>query len=219
MDGSVKNIMTGNPIVVRPETPLMNAANLLAEKNFRGLPVVDDANRAVGILTEYDLIIHGSSLHLPTFIKIMQEIDLYRTDASLVSDDLRKIVNFTVGDAMNREPFTLLDSAPIEEAAKVFSEHHKINPILIVDTQGKLVGVVSRHDLVKLFGSYNIQFKDEQKERAVDVSVNKFFRGFDRKFVVVSRFRTQTWLMFSAMFFVIGFVVAFALIMRINLDL
>jgi len=208
--------MTRRPVAVHPETPLADAANLMVEKDFRGLPVIDEKETVVGILTEYDLIIKGSSLHLPTFIKIMKEIDMYRKDASLVSDEFKAILNLTVGDAMNKEPFTLLDTSTVDDVAKVFTEHHKVNPILVVDTENKLVGIVSRRDILKTFGSSSIRFKDETGERKVDVNVNKFLRGFERKFIVVSRFRTRTWLLFSAMFFLVGFLVAFALIVRIN---
>jgi CBS-domain-containing membrane protein len=110
----------------------------------------------------------------------------------------------------------VLDTASIDDVAKVFSEHHKVNPLLVVDTGNKIVGIVSRRDILKTFGKYSIKFKDELGERNVDVNVNKFLRGFERKFIVVSRFRTKTWLLFSAMFFLIGFFVAFALIIRIN---
>jgi CBS domain-containing protein len=217
MSASVKDIMTPSPIAVRPDSPLMAAANLLVAKDFRGLPVTDAEGRVLGILTEYDLIIKGSSLHLPTFIKLMQEIDLYGHDASLISDEMKQIMEMKVQDAMNQEPFTMLDSASVEEVAKTFAEHHKINPLLVVDTQNKLVGIVSRRDLIKTYGNYSIRFADEHtKERKVDVNVNKFLKGFERRFIIVSRFRTRTWVLFSAMFFLIGFLVAFALIVRIN---
>ncbi len=217
MSMTVRDIMTASPISVRPDTHLMNAANILVAKDFRGVPVADEFGKVRGILTEYDLIIKGSSLHLPTFIKLMKEMDMYRHDASLISDEMKQLMEMKVQDAMNAEPFTVLDTASVDDVAKIFSEHHKINPLLVVDTQNKLVGVVSRRDLIKTFGNYSIRFEDARpKERAVDVNVNKFIRGFERKFIVVSRFRTRTWILFSAMFFLIGFLVAFALIVRIN---
>ena len=218
MTASVKDIMTASPISVRPDAPLMNAANILVAKDFRGVPVADEFGKVRGILTEYDLIIKGSSLHLPTFIKLMKEIDMYGHDASLISDEMKQLMGMKVQDAMNQEPFTVLDSASVDEVAKIFSEHHKINPLLVVDTQNKLVGVVSRRDLIKTFGNYSIRFQDEYtKERQVDVNVNRFLKGFERRFIIVSPFRTRTWILFSAMFFLIGFLVAFALIVRINI--
>lgn len=217
MSQSVRDVMTVAPISVRPDAHLMNAANILVAKDFRGIPVTDEYGKVMGVLTEYDLIIKGSSLHLPTFIKLMREIDMYKHDASLISDDMKQLMEMKVQDAMNSEPFTILDTASVDDVAKIFSEHHKINPLLVVNNQNKLVGVVSRRDLIKTFGNYSIRFADEQtKERKVDVNVNKFLQGFERKFIVVSRFRTRTWILFSAMFFLIGFLVAFALIVRIN---
>ena len=209
--------MTREPITVRPDTLFLDAANLLVAKGFSGFPVVDTKGRVAGILTEYDLIIKGSSFHLPTFIKLLQEIELYKKDAKSIGEELKRLTGLTVKDVMNPEPFTVLDTVSIDDIAKAFSEHHKINPIIVVDAQGKLVGVVSRRDLIKLFGNSSVLYSDEHALRPLDVSMNKFVGGFTRKFVVISRFRTQTWLFFSFVFFLIGFIIAFALIVRINL--
>jgi CBS domain-containing protein len=216
MKATVKEVMSTDVVAVRPETPLLEATKIMLEKDFRGLPVIREDKTLVGILTEYDLILKGSSIHLPTFIKMLQEIDLYKKDEKLIAGDLQKIFNMKVEDAMNREPLSLLDTAPLEEATKVFTEHHKINPILVVNTENKLTGVLSRHDMLKMFGTYNVRFKDERAIRQMDKDVNAFLRNFEKRFMIVSRFRTQTWLLFSAMFFLIGFLVAFALIIRIN---
>ena len=217
MENSIKKIMTSPAVSVRPDTPLMQAANLLISKGYSGLPVVDPENHVIGILTEYDLIIKGSSLHLPTFIKILKEIDLYGKDALAINKDLKQLMAMKTSDAMNVEPMTILNSASIDEVAKIFSEHHKVNPLVVVDTENTLVGIVSRRDLVRLFGTYTIHHHDERADRPVDVSVNSFLKRFDNTFIVVSRFRTKTWLLFSALFFVIGFVTAFALIVRVRL--
>lgn len=125
----------------------------MLEGGFGGLPVVNKDSVVVGILTDYDLTIKGSALHLPTFLKLLKEFEIYKKDSSLIKDDLEKILKMSVADAMNEEPLVLQEGASIEEAVKTFGEHHRVNPIPIVDKDNKLVGILSRRDIIKLFGS------------------------------------------------------------------
>ena len=75
---SVTDVMEKNVISVHPETPLIDAAKVLAEHKFDGVPVVDANNTLVGILTEYDLVSQGSAIHLPTFQMILQNIRVFK---------------------------------------------------------------------------------------------------------------------------------------------
>ena len=53
---TLKDIMTRNVVSVKPDTPIIQALRLLAEYDISGLPVVDDDNNIVGILTEKDVL-------------------------------------------------------------------------------------------------------------------------------------------------------------------
>lgn len=61
----VQNMMTKRVVTVTPQTPLVEAAELMAEHKFGGLPVVDDNNYVVGVITETDLF--------RTFVEVMRE--------------------------------------------------------------------------------------------------------------------------------------------------
>src|SRR3989338_10696788 len=112
---TAKDLMTKKVISVNPDTLLVEAINMVFKYNFNGLPVVDNANRLVGILTEYDLVIKGSSIHLPTLIKLFSELDLYKKDKGLIKNDLEKIFKAKVSEAMNADPLTLQETATLEE--------------------------------------------------------------------------------------------------------
>lgn len=212
---TVNDLMTKEVISVHPETPLIEAANTLLKYSFSGLPVIDENNVLVGIITDYDLIIKGSSVHLPTFIKLLSQLDIYKKDQGLIKDDLKKIFEMKVKDVMNPDPFVLLDNAPIEEAFAAFREHHKINPILVVDREKKIIGVLSRYDLNKLFRSPSPFLEGvSNKERDIDRDINLFIDGFGKQFIFVSKFRTHSWLFVSILFAVIGYLVAWFWILR-----
>lgn len=211
---SVSKIMSRKVVSVTPETPLVKAVNLILEGGFSGLPVINENSVVVGILTDYDLTIKGSALHLPTFLKLLKEFEIYKKDSSLIKEDLEKIFKMKVSDAMNTEPLTLPENTSVEEVIKTFGEHHKVNPIPIVDDSNKLVGIVSRRDIIKLLGSKSTHAHEKTDDRLMDEKVNQFLTEFESHFVLVSKTRTRYWLIFSVIFAIIGFVIAFALIVR-----
>lgn len=208
--------MTPNVVTVFPETPLIKAVNILLKHNFNGLPVVDKNNKLIGILTEYDLIIKGTSIHLPTFIRLFNELDLYKRDSGLIKDDLKKILELKVGDVMNKEPLYLKEDDSIFKVVDSFSQYHSVNPIPIINEQGVLTGVISRYDLLKFMGDKDVDIKEEPNQEDIEKSINSFINNFDKKFILVSKGRTRFWLIMSILFAVLGFAVAFALILRVN---
>src|SRR3990167_5129006 len=129
-NGSVKSFMTNQVVWESPSTPLVEAVNILIKKGLTGLPVVE-GGKVVGILTEYDLTIKGSSIHLPTFLKLITEFQIYKKDKGLIKDDVKKILNMKVKDVMNTDPLVLPPSTSVEDAMKAFAEHHRVNPIPI----------------------------------------------------------------------------------------
>lgn len=145
----VKDIMVREVVTVRPETLLLDAAKLLGEHNFDGMPVVDAQNKLVGILTEYDLISKSSSVHLPTFQVVLQNLQVLHSDRSQFQKEIEEISSLMVKDVMNADPLTLLETATYEEAVAAFRDHHRVNPIPIIDAEKKVVGVVSRFDILK----------------------------------------------------------------------
>lgn len=146
---TVSDIMTREVVSVHPQTPLFEAAKVLNEHSLDGVPVVDGANRLVGILTEYDLISKGSALHLPTLQKVFESIAVSGRDH--LHEEVRQLTALTVNDVMNTDPLALPQGTSIEETVRVFTEHHRVNPVPVVDPDRRVVGVVSRYDLVKLF--------------------------------------------------------------------
>jgi len=128
----VKDAMVKKVISVEENTPLIKAAKLIMSHNFDGVPVVDGNNKLVGILTEYDLIEKSSSIHLPNFQKEVKEVTALK-----------------VKDVMNSDPLTLRPEDSFDTMLNAFREHHRVNPIPVIDKNKKVVGVVSRFDVLK----------------------------------------------------------------------
>lgn len=143
-----KDIMTKEVIYVHPDTPLLDIAKILAEHNFDGVPVVDNEQRLVGIVTEYDLINKTSAVHLPTLQVILKNLPQFKKEEAHFQEE---ILSLTVGDIMNKDPLTMTPDITYEEVIKIFREHHRVNPIPIIDKDGKVIGVISRFDVLRPF--------------------------------------------------------------------
>ncbi len=128
---------------------MSEAGKLLANHNFNGMPVIDGAGKLVGIITEYDMISKGLAIHLPTFQTILENIPVFREDRSHFKKEVQEIAALKVKDVMNDDPLTLPEDATFAEAVKVFSEHHRVNPIPIINKSRKVIGIISRFDIFK----------------------------------------------------------------------
>lgn len=146
---AIKDIMVREVISVYPETPLTEATKILTMHHFDGLPVVDHENTLVGILTEYDLISKGSAIHLPTFQLILKNLQIFKKDRELFASQAQELLSLTVKDVMNNDPLTLSQDSSFEEAVITFRDHHRVNPIPIIDKNRKVIGVISRFDILR----------------------------------------------------------------------
>mgnify|MGYP003394607338 CR=1 FL=1 len=213
----VSSIMTVQPLAVKPEDTVVFAAKVLADHNFNGLPVTDPTGTILSIIKEYDLVSKGSDLHLPTLISILGNVGVYKKDTGPIKEELKKLLALKVSDIMNADPLTVNQNAPIQELADLFAHHHRVNPIPVVDDSKKLVGIVSRFDLVRLFADETAhqEVAVTQPAEVDDKRVDQFVSNFEQRFVFVSRTRARLWPVLAAAFGIVGFIIAFAIILRI----
>jgi CBS-domain-containing membrane protein len=142
---TVRDVMTTSVLDVRPATPLKEVARLLVEHRISGLPVVDDAGAVVGVISEADLLAKeqdpGTLAHRP-LARIFGESDEQRHQRA-------KAEARTAGDAMTAPAITIDASRSIHQAAGVMIER-RVNRLPVV-ADGRLVGIVTRADLVRAF--------------------------------------------------------------------
>src|SRR3989344_5817801 len=207
-----RDLMTKNVTTVGPDDSILKVAQIMFEHNWDGLPVVTSDGTLVGIITQYDLVTKGANIHLPTFMQLIAQLDVYKKDKGALKPELQKIVTLTVYDVMNPEPLTLFDDATLENVARTFAEHHRVNPIPILDYQKRLVGIISRYDLIKLYTGTQKMADSIVHEKSVDKKVDLFVEGFGKHFLVVSKTTPLFWKVVSTLFLIVGFVIAMALI-------
>lgn len=141
-----KDIMTTNVITVTPDTTVEAVAKLITEKGISGVPVVDGGGSLVGLVSEGDIISRLKNLHIPTYFQLLGGV-IYFENPKKLEGDIKKMTAYLVKDLMTSEVFSVGMEAPVEEIATLMAVK-KINRVPVVD-QNKLVGIISRSDIVR----------------------------------------------------------------------
>lgn len=153
--------MTKRVISTTPSASILDAAKIIAEHHFDGIPVIDQDGRLLGLVTEYDLINKTSAINTSIFQTILD--DIHSTDNQKLGSktETQEIVTLKVSDIMNKNPLTLNETATFGEAVELFKTHNNINPGPVINEQGKMVGIISRFDILQPLNvlGYSIQQK------------------------------------------------------------
>ena len=144
---NASDIMVRTVITTHPQASVSLVAKQLADNDISALPVVDDAGRVVGIISEADLMRReelGSVKIRPWWLEAM-------TPAVTLAEEFARSHGKRVEELMSNHVITANEDASLNEIASLLETHHiKRVPIL---KNGKLVGVVSRSNLVQALAS------------------------------------------------------------------
>jgi CBS domain-containing protein len=136
-----KDLMTTRVAAIGPGATVREAARLMIERGVSGLPVVDDDNRVIGMVTEGDLVRRRELGTEPAGSWWLVAL------AEGAARDYRKSHAVLVRDVMTRPVFGVRPAASLRVIAKLMQERGvKRVPVL---EAGRLVGIVSRADLVR----------------------------------------------------------------------
>ncbi|MBW4464801.1 MAG: CBS domain-containing protein [Pegethrix bostrychoides GSE-TBD4-15B] len=153
MPPTVADVMTADPITVQPETALQEAIQILAERRISGLPVVDQAGKLAGVLSESDLVWREAGVTPPPYITILDSV-IYLKNPAKYERELHKAVGQTVGEVMTKEHLvTIAPDASLRQAAQMIQEH-KATRLLVVNSEQSLIGVLTRGDIVRFMASH-----------------------------------------------------------------
>ncbi|HXK37240.1 MAG TPA: CBS domain-containing protein [Candidatus Paceibacterota bacterium] len=220
----VSDVMTKDVLAIDVDDTLDVIAGLFEKYDYDGMPVVDKDRVLKGIITAYDMILQSSDVHLPTLLRLMDQIAREKGDRKDIDQHFKKLRDIKATAIMNPNPVSVRSDATLEEAAKAFADHPKANPLSVVDENGKLVGIISRYDIIKFFNETYLQrvvqsaggsevFKEfpTKSEHEVEEAVKQV----EEKFLIVSKRRPLIWKYLAIAMFAAGLVAATALIIRI----
>ena len=137
----VRDVMTADPMTVTPATPLKNVADILVRGRIGVVPVLTPQGRVAGVVAEGDLLRKEQlqrdpdgrhSLHLP-----------YRIRRDIATAE-------TAGELMDRYPATVPAGTSVAEAVRLM-DRHQCRFLLVTGEDGKLLGVATARDLLRVF--------------------------------------------------------------------
>jgi CBS domain-containing protein len=152
----VRDLMTSNVLTVRSSTQLKDAAALLAEHRISGVPVVDEDGHVLGVLSEGDILYKETGTKdKPGFFDRLLSVPPTGLDLKLAAR--------TVGEAMSVPAVTIRPRRPVTQAATTMIEKG-VNRLPVIDDEDRLIGIITRADLVRAFVRSDAEIEQEIRE-------------------------------------------------------
>lgn len=142
-----KDIMTTDVITVSPQDDVEKMARLLLEHRISGLPVVDDSGKLVGVVTEADLVLREKHVRNPFFV-VLFDSPIYLENPNRFLEDIKRTAARKVGELMSTKLYTVGPETTVTDVATMIAEKG-INRVPVVDNDGKLIGIISRQDIIR----------------------------------------------------------------------
>ena len=143
MTAKVTDVMTRNVIAVRQGASFKEIAARLRDEHVSAFPVLDNANTVIGVVSEGDLIAKEA---------VAGDGQDYTGPLAglLHRHELEKARGVTAGELMTKPPVTVHAEDPVSQAAQLMYDH-RVKRLPVVDDAGRLVGIVSRTDVLSVF--------------------------------------------------------------------
>jgi acetoin utilization protein AcuB len=130
---TIRELMAGGLITVRPETPVLQVRDLMAKEKIRHLLVTGPGGALAGIVTDRDI-----RLNLPS-----------RATSLSAGEINHLLTKLTVAEIMTRSVITIGPDRPARDGAQLMLDH-KIGALPVLDT-GHLVGIITETDILRAF--------------------------------------------------------------------
>lgn len=143
---SARDIMQTPVVTIHPEASVRELAELMAQKKVSGVPVVDDEDRLVGVVSEGDVILQDADLHFPHYLQFLDSV-IYLESVRKFEERFRKTFGARVTDVMSTEVLTVDPGASISTIATLMADND-VNRVPVVE-DGRVVGIITRADVVR----------------------------------------------------------------------
>ena len=146
---TAEDLMTPNPLSIRADATMREAVAFLIDKGISGAPVIDEAGRPVGVLTQFDLLVHDREkteyvVPDPEYVdanpamhkRLRENFQIEKVDRTRVRDVMTPFVFTVAADALAG---TVVDDLL----------GRKIHRLFVVDNHGVLIGVISALEVLR----------------------------------------------------------------------
>ncbi len=156
MSATVRDVMTRRVVSVREDASFKEMADMLRSTRISAFPVIDTANRVIGVVSEADLLVKEA---------------VQATGTSIVAalrhkHEEDKAKGVTAADLMTRPAITVGPDTAVPEAARIMYDR-RVKRLPVVDAAGRLLGIVSRADVLAVFSRPDEEIRDEIVHRVL----------------------------------------------------
>jgi CBS domain-containing protein len=156
VNSTVKDVMTTHVVAVRLKATYKDMATRLREFRVSAFPVIDDDNRVVGVVSEADLLSKEALQYSAPGVAA----------GLLHGRELAKAAAVTAADLMTKPPVTIDPDETVSHAARLMYSR-KVKRLPVVDDHGRLVGIVSRADVLSVFSRPDAEIRRDVIENVV----------------------------------------------------
>jgi CBS domain-containing membrane protein len=138
----VKEVMTKDVATAATNMPLRVVAEIMSERRVSGVPVIDAEKKVVGVVSAKDFLSHMGTGEATSLMALVAEC--LRGSGCVATPIRQKYAS----DIMSSPPITISQDMSVTEAADLLIKR-SINRIPVVDSDGNLIGIVARADVVR----------------------------------------------------------------------
>jgi CBS domain-containing protein len=150
---NVEDIMQKEVIKFNELDKIVDVAQSFRDNKISGAPVVDENNHVVGVISEGDIMrlieIHSPKINLilPAPLDLIELPIRMKYELDEVAEDMQKAGSTVIDQIMTKKVIKVENDASITDAAKLM-DSHKVKRLPVVDNDGKLVGLITRGDII-----------------------------------------------------------------------
>jgi len=148
-DVKVGEVMRREVATVSPESPITQVVELLLDKDFTALPVVDDGGKVVGMISDSDLLTRGG-MNVTISLKRATDLEYVRGLHESLENP-----GHMVSDVMTREVVTVQPDTVLGQAARLMVEK-RLKRLPVVDNDGRIVGILGRLDILNTIAAVHL---------------------------------------------------------------
>ncbi len=150
----VRDVMSTEPVTLKPTTTVREAAITLAEESVGGCPVVDDSGRVIGMLSEVNILEALKTQSKELRMLMPPEITFGISFVEVIKERealsaFKEVESKLVRDVMTKDVHAVAPDDPVEAAIRVMVEH-RIHRVPVIEGD-RLVGILTRQDVLRGF--------------------------------------------------------------------
>jgi CBS domain-containing protein len=155
---TVADVMTSDVVTAEPDTTFKELARLMDGYGISGLPVVAGDGHPIGVVTRTDLLVKEGHPELEPTGPLF-ELPSHRAQR-------RKASGQVASELMTAPPVTVRAGTRLARAARRMADA-EVKRLLVVDDEGRLIGIVSREDMLLVFLRADEEIRDEIVDRVI----------------------------------------------------